>query len=113
MTKAVRIHSNGGPEVMRWEDVALPPPGAGEARIRHTAIGVNYSDVNVRRGGFYLARPLRFPVILGNEAAGVVESVGPSMTFAPAIASPMRGCAGSSSRTRAPMRRRATFRWSV
>src|SRR5262245_14399207 len=79
MTKAVRIHSNGGPEVMRWEDVALPPPGAGEVRIRHTAIGVNYSDINVRRGGFYLARPLRFPVILGNEAAGVVESVGPGV----------------------------------
>src|SRR5215475_4187860 len=80
MTKAVRIHSNGGPEVMRWEDVALPPPGAGEARVRHTAIGINYSDINVRRGGFYLARPLRFPVILGNEAAGVVESVGAGVT---------------------------------
>jgi NADPH:quinone reductase len=79
MTKAVRIHANGGPEVMRWEDVALPSPGAGEARIRHTAIGVNYSDVNVRRGGFYLARPLRFPVILGNEAAGVIESIGPGV----------------------------------
>src|SRR5262245_59498720 len=82
MTKAVRIHANGGPEVMRWEDVALPPPGAGEARIRHTAIGVNYSDVNVRRGGFYIARPLRFPVILGNEAAGVVESIGAGVTDA-------------------------------
>ena len=72
MTKAIRIHSNGGPDVMRWEDIALAPPAAGEARVRHTAIGINYSDVNVRRGGFYLARPLRFPVILGNEAAGVV-----------------------------------------
>jgi NADPH:quinone reductase len=80
MTKAIRIHANGGPEVMRWEEIALPPPAAGEARIRHTAIGINYSDVNVRRGGFYLARPLRFPVILGNEAAGVVESVGPGVS---------------------------------
>ncbi len=80
MTKAIRIHANGGPEVMRWEDIELPPPGAGEARIRHTAIGINYSDVNVRRGGFYIARPLQFPVILGNEAAGVVEGVGPGVT---------------------------------
>jgi NADPH:quinone reductase len=80
MTKAIRIHANGGPEVMRWEDVTLPPPGAGEARIRQTAIGINFSDINVRRGGFYLARPLKFPVILGNEAAGVVESVGPGVT---------------------------------
>ena len=80
MTKAIRIHANGGPEVMRWEDITLPPPGAGEARVRHTAIGINYSDINVRRGGFYLARPLQFPVILGNEAAGVVESVGPGVT---------------------------------
>jgi NADPH:quinone reductase len=80
MTKAIRIHANGGPEVMRWEEVTLSPPGAGEARIRQTAIGINFSDINVRRGGFYLARPLKFPVILGNEAAGVVESVGPGVT---------------------------------
>src|SRR5947209_20488227 len=80
MLKAIRIHANGGPEVMRFEEIALAPPGAGEARVRHTAIGINYSDINVRRGGFYLARPLRFPVILGNEAAGVVESVGPGVT---------------------------------
>jgi NADPH2:quinone reductase len=80
MTKAIRIHANGGPEVMRWEDFELPAPAADEARVRHTAIGINYSDINVRRGGFYLARPLRFPLIIGNEAAGVVESVGPGVT---------------------------------
>jgi NADPH2:quinone reductase len=74
--KAIRIHANGGPEVMCWEDAELPPPGAGEVRVRHTAIGVNYSDINVRRGGFYPAKPLKFPVILGNEAAGVVEASG-------------------------------------
>jgi NADPH2:quinone reductase len=79
MTKAIRIHANGGPEVMQWEDIALPPPAAGEARVRHTAIALNFSDINVRRGGFYLAKPLQFPVILGNEAAGVVESVGPGV----------------------------------
>lgn len=80
MMKAIRIHQNGGPEVLRWEDVELPPPAAGEAQVRHMAIGLNFSDVNVRRGGFYLARPLRFPVILGNEGAGIVESVGPAVS---------------------------------
>lgn len=79
MTKAIRIHENGGPDVMRFEDIELPPPGAGEVRLRHTAIGVNYSDVNVRRGGFYLSK-IELPTVLGNEAAGVVESVGPGVT---------------------------------
>jgi NADPH:quinone reductase len=74
--KAIRIHAHGGPEVMRWEDVELPAPAAGEARVRHTAIAVNFSDINQRRGGFYTAEPLPMPMILGNEAAGVVESVG-------------------------------------
>ncbi len=74
--KAIRIHANGDPDVMRWEDIELPPPGPGEVRIRHTAIALNFSDVNVRRGGFYLARPLAFPVILGNEAAGIVTRLG-------------------------------------
>lgn len=80
MIKAMRIHANGGPEVLQWEDIELPPPAAGEARVRHTAIGINFSDINVRRGGFYMARPLQFPLIIGNEAAGVVESVGAGVT---------------------------------
>jgi NADPH2:quinone reductase len=80
MTKAIRIHAHGGPEVMRFEDITLPPPAAGEARVRHTAIGINFSDLNVRRGGFYIARPVQFPLIIGNEAAGVVESIGPDVT---------------------------------
>lgn len=80
MTKAIRIHANGGPDVLRWEDFELGPPGEGEARVRHTAIALNFSDVNVRRGGFYMAKPLEFPVILGNEAAGVVDGVGPGVT---------------------------------
>ena len=70
MAKAIRIHANGGPEVMRWEDIALPAPAAGEARIRHTAIGINYSDINVRRGGFYIARPLQFPGDPGQRGGG-------------------------------------------
>src|SRR6185295_13380773 len=78
--KAIRFYENGGPEVLRWEEIELPLPSPAEARIRHTAIALNFSDVNVRRGGFYLARPLRFPVIPGNEAAGVVESIGSGTT---------------------------------
>jgi NADPH2:quinone reductase len=78
--KAVRIHAHGGPEVMRLEDIELPPPAAGEARIRHTAIALNFSDINVRRGGFYQKEALPMPVILGNEAAGVVEALGEGVT---------------------------------
>jgi NADPH2:quinone reductase len=76
MTKAIRIHSHGGPEVMKLEDVELPPPGTGEARVRHTAIALNFSDINVRRGGFYQKDPFPMPIILGNEAAGVVTALG-------------------------------------
>jgi NADPH:quinone reductase len=79
MTRAIRIHENGGPEVMRWEDIELPPPPAGQVRLRHTAIAVNFSDVNVRRGGFYIAKAQKFPLIPGNEAAGVVEGIGPGV----------------------------------
>jgi NADPH2:quinone reductase len=61
---------------MRLEDIELPPPGAGEARLRHTAIALNFSDINVRRGGFYQKDPLPMPIILGNEAAGVVTALG-------------------------------------
>ena len=52
--KAICIFRNGGTEVMEWSDVELPPPSAGRVRVRHTAIGVNFSDINVRNGGFYL-----------------------------------------------------------
>jgi len=78
--KAIRIHANGGPEVMRWEDCELPPPGPGEVRLRHTAVALNFSDLNVRRGGFYIAKAAQFPIILGNEAAGVVAAVGTGVT---------------------------------
>lgn len=74
--KAIAIYRHGGPEVLQAVEVELPPPAAGEVRIRHTAIGLNYSDINVRNGGFYLGEGPRFPIILGNEAAGVVEAVG-------------------------------------
>ncbi len=82
--QAIAIHRHGGPEVLELIDVELPTPTAGQVRIRHTAIGVNFSDINVRNGGFYLGDGPRFPVILGNEAAGVVEAVGEGVTtFAP------------------------------
>ncbi|MGA2394340.1 MAG: quinone oxidoreductase [Candidatus Lustribacter sp.] len=76
MIKAIRIHRNGEPDEMQWEDIELPPPAAGEVRVRHTAIALNFSDVNVRRGGFYITPPSAFPLILGNEAAGIVASIG-------------------------------------
>ena len=72
MPHAIRIHANGGPEVLRWEDVAVGDPGPGEARVRHTAVGVNYIDT-YHRSGLY---KLPLPSGLGAEAAGIVEAVG-------------------------------------
>ena len=74
--KAIAIHRHGGPEVLQWVDIELPPPGPHEVRVRHTAIGLNFSDINLRNGGFYSAESARFPIILGNEAAAVVETLG-------------------------------------
>lgn len=79
MTRAIRIHETGPPEVLRWEEIDLPAPGAGEVRLRQGAAGLNYADINLRRGGFYLYRPPALPTILGNEAAGTVEAVGPGV----------------------------------
>ncbi len=70
--KAVRIHKTGGPEVLSYEDVDLPPPAPDQVRVRHTAIGVNFIDT-YHRAGLY---PLPLPAIIGSEAAGVVEAVG-------------------------------------
>ena len=70
--KAIRIHETGGPEVLRYEDVEIGEPGPGEVLVRHTAIGVNFIDTKYRKGDY----PAALPVILGNEAAGVVEAVG-------------------------------------
>ena len=80
MSKAIRIHATGGPEVLQWDEVDVPPPGRGEVLLRHTAIGLNYADVNLRRGSFYLYNALPLPTILGNEGVGVVESLGPDVT---------------------------------
>ena len=77
MSHAIRIHSTGGPEVLKYEEVPVGAPGPGEARVRHTAIGVNYIDT-YHRGGLY---PLTLPSGIGNEAAGVVEAVGPGVDW--------------------------------
>jgi NADPH2:quinone reductase len=76
MSKAMRVHATGGPEVLRWEEVALQAPGPGQALIRHRAIGVNFIDV-YHRSGLY---PVPLPFVVGSEGAGVVESVGPGVT---------------------------------
>ncbi len=74
MTKAIRIHEHGGPEVLRYEDVETGQPGPGQALVRHTAIGVNFIDCYYRTG-LYPA-PGGLPLIPGGEGAGVVEAVG-------------------------------------
>lgn len=75
--KAIRVHEFGGPEVMRYEDVPIPEPGEGEARVRIMAAGLNFVDV-YNRTGQYRGDP---PITLGMEGAGVVDAVGPEVTF--------------------------------
>jgi NADPH2:quinone reductase len=76
MVKAIRMNRVGGPEVMELVEVDLPPPGPGEVRMRHEAIGLNYIDV-YHRTGLY---PQPLPGALGVEGAGVVEEVGEGVT---------------------------------
>ena len=76
MVFAIRIRQTGGPEVLRWEEVAAGDPAPGEARVRHKAVGLNYIDT-YHRSGLY---PLPLPSGLGSEAAGVVEAVGAGVT---------------------------------
>lgn len=71
-THAIRVHSAGGPGVLQWESIDLPPPGPGEILLRHGAIGVNFIDV-YHRSGLY---PQTFPFTPGVEGAGVIEAVG-------------------------------------
>ncbi len=75
MTRAIRFEKTGGVDVLLFQDVALRPPGEGEVRVRHKAIGVNFIDIYHRTGLYKV--PL--PSGLGLEAAGVVESVGPNV----------------------------------
>ncbi len=77
MTKAIRIHAHGGPEVMQWEDVPTPEPGAGEALVQHAAVGLNYIDVYFRTG---LYKAPSMPMTIGMEGAGTVTAIGPGVT---------------------------------
>ncbi len=73
MSKAIRIHSTGGPEVLQWDDVEVAAPGPGEALVRHSAVGLNFIDC-YHRSGLYPLPPL--PLAIGLEGAGVVKAVG-------------------------------------
>jgi len=74
--KAIRVHKNGGPEVLTLDDIAVPEPKAGETRVKVEAIGVNFIDV-YQRTGLY---PVQTPFTLGMESAGVVDAVGEGVT---------------------------------
>jgi NADPH2:quinone reductase len=74
--KAIRFEKTGGPDVLEYKDVDLAPPGRGQARVRHTAIGVNFIDT-YHRSGLY---PVALPSGLGMEAAGLVEAIGEGVT---------------------------------
>ncbi len=72
MSHAIRIHRTGGPEVLQWEAVDVPPPAPGEVRVRHAAVGLNFIDT-YHRTGLY---PLPLPAGIGLEGAGTVEALG-------------------------------------
>lgn len=77
MIQAIRIHSPGGPEVMKLEEVPRPEPSQGEALIKQEAIGLNYIDVYFRTG---LYKAPTMPLIIGQEGAGTVIAIGPGVT---------------------------------
>ncbi|RPI94660.1 MAG: quinone oxidoreductase [Chloroflexi bacterium] len=74
--KAVRVHEYGGLEVLKYEEVSVPEPGEGEARVKVEAIGANFIDVYHRLGRYQG----KLPLTLGQEAAGTVDAVGPNVT---------------------------------
>jgi len=76
VTHAIRVHETGGPDVLRWEEVEVGEPGAGQVTLRQEAAGLNYIDV-YHRIGLY---PQPLPFTPGVEGAGVVEAVGPGVT---------------------------------
>ena len=74
--KAIRVHETGGPDVMQLDEVALPEPGPGEARVKVAAAGLNFIDVYHRKGLY----PMPTPFFLGQEAGGMVDAVGEGVT---------------------------------
>src|SRR6516165_7488531 len=76
MSRAIRFHQTGGPEVLRLEATQVGEPGPGQARVRHTYVAVNFIDVYFRTGRY----PLPLPNGLGSDAVGVVEAIGPGVT---------------------------------
>jgi len=76
MSKAFRYHQHGGPEVLRFEDVEVGPPGPGQVRIRNKAVAVNFRDVLLRKG---MHAVKAFPAAIGLESAGVIDAVGPDV----------------------------------
>ncbi len=73
MTKAIRIHATGGPEVLKWEDIEVGEPGPGQVRLQQSACGLNYIDV-YGRSGMYPVGDL--PAVLGMEGVGVIDAIG-------------------------------------
>src|SRR5882672_4832581 len=80
MVAAVRVHKNGGPEVLTFEDVEVPAPGPGQVRIKQHACGLNYIDTYFRSGLYPC--PSGLPFVAGNEGAGEVVAVGSGVTTA-------------------------------
>lgn len=74
--KAIQVHETGGPDTLRYEEVALPEPGAGQARVKVEACGVNFVDIYRRKGQYGGA----LPFIPGSEMAGVVDAIGPGVS---------------------------------
>lgn len=77
MSKAIRIHSHGGPEVLQWDSVPTPEPGPAEILVHHTAVGLNYIDVYFRTGLYKIPT---LPAIIGMEGAGTVRAIGADVT---------------------------------
>ena len=76
---AVLLHQHGGPEMLQWEEIEVGDPGPGEVRLSQTAVGLNFSETRTRAGGS-ATHANNLPLILGREAAGIVDTVGEGVT---------------------------------